>query len=633
MKYPTKKRVAIYTRVSTDEQVTGNGLDIQERALMDYINAHQSQYVFSKTNKYVDEWKSGAEKSKSERPALHKMFQDAKNNKFDILLVWKIDRFFRKTLFLLEWVETLDKLGIWFISITQPFDTTQPFWKMMLQMLAVISELERDLIRERTQKWILESMKKWKWWRWSPPYWYRVDENKNLIIDPNEAKVVKMMFELLVKEKLSLSQLVREVNKAGIETAAHTWSLWKRRKKDAKHKNSWLRWVVHRVVRNEIYKWKLIQNKNMIDKYTGKTIEKPESEWVVWESPMIVSKKLFEDAQAQLEFNRRYSERNKKRNVYMLSTLLVDKWSGKKFVWYMSWKKTKNYRLNSDNTKTSFKIIPKWISWDKLEPIVWNKISSILLQPKLIIQELEKLSKDHNEDYVKYQIEILKKKKKSLEDNTRYLLSMSIDMSVDDMEIMKKNIQNNRSDIDKYDLEMKDLESTILSNDQRRAQLKDLEKLSQKFKTLLENGKLSYEIKTQICRLLIKKITLDDERNIEIFMYVPIKQRNRRTKADYRTELVDALFDKGKDIMSTTIKHLEHTTKQLRDFSSELLLCHNYGTPGRIRTHANLGPRPSALPLSYGCIYYVRYWAWVVYTKTRNVKYILFQEKVQNNIA
>jgi len=550
MKYPTKKRVAIYTRVSTDEQVTGNGLDIQERALMDYINAHQSQYVFSKTNKYVDEWKSWAEKSREERPALHKMFQDAKNNKFDILLVWKIDRFFRKTLYLLEWVETLDKLWIWFISITQPFDTTQPFWKMMLQMLAVISELERDLIRERTQKWILESMRKWKWWRGSPPYWYRVDENKNLIIDDTEAKVVKMMFELLVKEKLSLSQLVREVNKAWIETAAHNWSLWKRRKQDARHKNAWLRWVVHRVVRNEIYKWTLIQNRKMLDKYTRKTIEKPRSEWIVWESPMIVSQKLFEDAQTQLELNRRYSERNKKRNVYMLSTLLMDKGSGKKFVWYMSWKKTKNYRLNGDDTKTSFKIVPKWISGDKIEPIVWNKISSILLQPKLILQELEKLSKHHNEDYVRYQVDILQKKKKNLEDNTRYLLGMSIDMSVEDMEIMKKNIQSNRSQIDIYQREVQELESTILSNDQRRAQLKDLQKLSKKFKALLEKDQLSYEIKTQICRLLIKKITIDDDRNIEIFMYVPIKQRNRKTKSDYKTELVDSLFDKSKDIMT-----------------------------------------------------------------------------------
>lgn len=175
-----KTRVAIYLRVSTDEQVLWNGLDVQEKALKDFIANNSDEYSLSQKNIYIDEWKSGAKKDKKERPALYKMFCDAKNWDFEVVLVWKIDRLFRKTLYLLEWVEALDNLWVKFKSITQKFDTSNAFWKMMLQMMWVLAELERDLIRERTQAGVMASMKKWKWWRWKPPYGYRLNSEKYL---------------------------------------------------------------------------------------------------------------------------------------------------------------------------------------------------------------------------------------------------------------------------------------------------------------------------------------------------------------------------------------------------------------------------------------------------------------------
>jgi len=173
------KRVALYIRVSTEDQVQNwNGLEIQKDALLKYVG-YNPQYILNTKNIYSDEWKSWA--YKEDRPALQRLYEDAAKQEFDVVLVWKIDRFFRKTLYLLEWIEALDKLWIGFISITQQFDTTHAFWKMMLWVMWVIAELERDLIRERTQNWIIASMRKWKWWRWKPPYWFNKDENWFLI--------------------------------------------------------------------------------------------------------------------------------------------------------------------------------------------------------------------------------------------------------------------------------------------------------------------------------------------------------------------------------------------------------------------------------------------------------------------
>ena len=579
-----KKRVAIYTRVSTDEQVNGNGLDIQEKALMDYISLHSGKYTFSKRNFYVDEWKSWAKVDEEDRPALHKMFQDAQNNEFDILLVWKIDRFFRKTLLLLEWVELLDHYKVGFISITQQFDTTQAFWKMTLQMLGVIAELERDLIQERTHNGIIESMKKWNWWRWRPPFWYRVDAKKKLIVHEEEAKVVQLAFKLLAEEKLTLSQLVKEINKAGIDTAAHSWSLWKKRQKDLKYQNFWSRGVLHRLIRNPIYKWILIQNKNTFDPHTNKYIEKPQSEWIEWKSPLIVTEELFDKAQKQLEINSRYSKRFQKR-AYMLSTLLQDKQSWKKFVWYTSTKKTANYRLNGDKTKQSTPIIPKWISWNKIEWIVWNKIKTILLEPWLITKELDKLSKDKDEDYVRYQISALEKKKNTLVENTRYLLSMCTDMDKDDLEIMKQSIQNNRESIKNHEYDIQELQSTIMSNDMRKQQLKDLKALSLKFKDLLENDTLSYEIKSEICKILIKKITIDDNKNVEIHIYVPITWSDTDGNIVSESNLLKKSMKRKRWNMGAIGEKMHIIKKQLSGISSELLLCHKYGASCRARTY------------------------------------------------
>jgi len=322
-----KKRVAIYCRVSTDEQVQNwNGLDIQKEALLNYIKANDHQFTINKQNIYIDEWKSWASKEEKDRPALFKMFSDAQRKEFEVVLVWKIDRFFRKTLYLLEWVEALDSLWIWFISITQNFDTTQAFWKMMLQMMWVIAELERELIKERTHSWILAIMKKWKWWRGLYPYWYQKDSEGYLMINQEEADIVKMIFNLLVNEKYTLNKIQDHLNNLSIETSTFKWKLWNKRFEQLKHKSHWHRMTVQRILTNELYTWTLIQNRYIKARKDRKKVERPKEEWIINECPKIIDKKLFEDAKEQLIKNSTYSKRNKKIWVeYMLSTLLIDK--------------------------------------------------------------------------------------------------------------------------------------------------------------------------------------------------------------------------------------------------------------------------------------------------------------------
>ena len=111
------KRVAIYLRVSTLEQATDwFWLDSQERILKAFIEANKdNDWILWNNLIYKDEWISWASDVEY-RPALTKLKKDIIDWKIDIVLVWKIDRLFRKTRYLLEFIEFIKKYDVNFIS-------------------------------------------------------------------------------------------------------------------------------------------------------------------------------------------------------------------------------------------------------------------------------------------------------------------------------------------------------------------------------------------------------------------------------------------------------------------------------------------------------------------------------------
>jgi DNA invertase Pin-like site-specific DNA recombinase len=132
-------RAALYARVST----TGHGQDVglQLDELRQVAAQRRWQVV-----EYVDEGVSG---SKDSRPALDRMMADARRGKLDVVAVWRFDRFARDTRNLLVTLEEFRQLGVEFISLREQVDTSTPMGKAMFTIISAISELERDLIRER----------------------------------------------------------------------------------------------------------------------------------------------------------------------------------------------------------------------------------------------------------------------------------------------------------------------------------------------------------------------------------------------------------------------------------------------------------------------------------------------------
>jgi len=121
-----------YARVSTDDQNT----DLQLAAL--------KQAGCDKT--FVDEGRSGATLT---RPALLRCLKQLEHG--DTLIVWKLDRLGRSVRDLVNILHDLTAQGVQFQSLTEQIDTTHPLGKAMLHMVALLAELERGLIVERTK--------------------------------------------------------------------------------------------------------------------------------------------------------------------------------------------------------------------------------------------------------------------------------------------------------------------------------------------------------------------------------------------------------------------------------------------------------------------------------------------------
>ncbi len=135
-------RVAIYARVSTTNH--GQDVTVQTRDLQQFAEVRGWRLVDS----YLDLGISG---SKDKRPELDRLMADAHRRKFDVVIVWKFDRFARSVSHLLRALETFNALGISFVSLSEQMDTTTPAGKMVFTVLGAVAELERSLIAERVR--------------------------------------------------------------------------------------------------------------------------------------------------------------------------------------------------------------------------------------------------------------------------------------------------------------------------------------------------------------------------------------------------------------------------------------------------------------------------------------------------
>ncbi|MBI2390068.1 MAG: recombinase family protein [Deltaproteobacteria bacterium] len=147
----TPRRVALYARVSTNDQKA----DLQ----LDGLRRLAEQRGWKVAGEYVDEGYSG---TKDRRPALDKLMADSRKGRFEVVAVWRFDRWARSVRHLVVTLDDFRERAIDFISVNDGIDTSTAAGRMVFAVVAAMAAYEADAIKERTKAGVAAARRRGK---------------------------------------------------------------------------------------------------------------------------------------------------------------------------------------------------------------------------------------------------------------------------------------------------------------------------------------------------------------------------------------------------------------------------------------------------------------------------------------
>ena len=211
---PRTIRCAIYTRKSTEDglQQEFNSLDAQRESAEAYIASQKNEGWVCLPDRYDDGGYTGGN---MDRPALKRLLADVDAGGVDCIVVYKVDRLSRSLLDFSRIMETLDRGGASFVSVTQQFNTTHSMGRLTLNILLSFAQFEREIIAERTRDKMSAARRKGKWVGGQPALGYDVaPEGGRLLVNEDEAVKVRGIFEVYLEHQ-SLIATVQELARRG----------------------------------------------------------------------------------------------------------------------------------------------------------------------------------------------------------------------------------------------------------------------------------------------------------------------------------------------------------------------------------------------------------------------------------
>jgi len=209
-------KAALYVRVSTTEQAEeGHSIEAQ----LDLMRAHCARMAWEIAGEYVDAGISG---KRDARPQLTALMRDAKARRFDVVVVHKLDRFYRNLRALLDALERLGGYDVAFLSISESFDFSTPWGKLALVMLGTLAEIYLDTLSAETSKGKRQRAKEGLANASITPYGYQRAEDGRLTPEPFEAGGVRLAFETYAQGNVSAWDIATLLNQQGHRTRQTT---------------------------------------------------------------------------------------------------------------------------------------------------------------------------------------------------------------------------------------------------------------------------------------------------------------------------------------------------------------------------------------------------------------------------
>ncbi len=514
------KLIATYARVSTSHQEEQQTIKNQVLSLKEFSQKNGHTIV----EEYVDDGWSGDILA---RPALDKLRQDAKNKVWEAILIYDPDRLARRYSYQELIMDELKEAGIEVLFVTVPSPKNSED-KILHGVRGLFAEYERAKISERFRLGKLRKVKEGHILVSEPRYGYdyipkQNDKHGYYKINPEEARVVKMIFSWIADEGMTLRAVVRRLQKEGIKPRKSKRGVWSTS-------------TLSTMLRNRAYigeacwgsSYAVIPDKPLKEqkyKKVKKTSrrKKPKEEWITIPVPPIITTELFDKARKQIEANFALCPRNKK-NDYLLAGKISCACGRKRTGEGYANKPNLYYRC-SDRV-LSFPLPPKCkekgINAILADKLVWKKISELMSSPELMTAQVNRWFKERQAkskgalvdiDAQKRQIEKLKKQEE------RY--NKAYGVGVFDLGQLKSYTVPIREKINQIESQITKARSRGNQKQLTMPNKQEMKKFANKAKGALQG--LDFTTKRSIILNTIEKI-VGTRRDLQISGFIPIQQ-------------------------------------------------------------------------------------------------------------
>lgn len=286
-----------YERVSTDEQSReGYSIDTQSEL--------NEKFIESQGWEIIEHYTDGGYSAKDlNRPAMQRLIADAKEQKFDVVVFYKLDRLVRSVSDLDNLLKLFDSHNIAIRSVTEAFDTTTAMGRFLITLVAAMAQWERETISERVSINMIQKAKLGEWPGGTPPYGYKLKDEK-LVIDEDEAKTIREIFKL--SKTLGFYSIATHLTKKGIPS---------------KKQGEWHVDTVRGIANNPIYAGYIRHNEG------GKNYKKPPREQTLYEGihESIIERNEFWALQDVLDKRRTFGGKREVSDYYFSSILICNR--------------------------------------------------------------------------------------------------------------------------------------------------------------------------------------------------------------------------------------------------------------------------------------------------------------------
>lgn len=484
------KRVAIYCRVSTEEQASeGYSIAAQLQTLRQYAQL----YGWEVAEEYIDEGISG--KNISGRPAMRKLVADVEMDKFQAVLVWKISRLSRNMLDTLTLLDKFEDYGIKFVSYSENFDTGSPIGRLVVQLMASIAEMERNTLSENVKLGMKQRALEGSW-NGGIVFGYDTVK-KELVINEKEAEVVKLIYHMYADGK-GLRAISNHLNKVGYKT-----------KRNRQFSINGVAQILDNVIYNGRISWLKVENWDT-KRRKGKN---PNPIVVDGKHEAIISNELWSIVQA-----RRKSKSFKQRQSnepFLLSGLLRCPDCGQGMVPSITTytrkdgtkRKHRYYVCGNFHNKGSSACKANSIKAYEAEDAVIGRIETFLSKKKRfykVLQDINSTSVD-SLDRLKKELELIEEQLSEIESlQSRYL--EAFEKNTLPMAILQERLQKVGNERDELEQSRNEITVQLSSKDSKVIQPELIEMLLEQF--LFMYKKASRENKKQLLQHPINQITI-----------------------------------------------------------------------------------------------------------------------------